>query len=348
MEPKIPVHLEHPVSHPTAPSNHEQPVAVKPKLSKWIIVAIGIACLLLVGGGLLSIQKKSAPTGTQNTPVVTVPTVTSAAQWKTYTNTKYNYSIDYPSNWEVREYPETKDGAAFNPFNKPGYPDSSDAITISAGQKVGTMDDPFKDYVKTAASGEIQNFNKIASLKKITTTDGIVGYETTWMVQPMTVMGRPPTEGESESLPITYFEAPNSKTLLLRVYLNRKEDMNTYEKMLKTLKNITPLNATPTPTVDEAAVLKNVIKKYIALKHKSDEDSLTFSVSKIEGNFAQGGVSDEGGGGMWFAAKEDGVWKLVWDGNGVILCTDLINYPDFSKSMIPECYDEAKQDTIQR
>jgi len=347
MESKTPVHPEHPVSHPIAPSDQQHPVVSKSKLSAWITVSI-VVLIVLIGSGVAAyFFNKSLPPKTQKTPVVTAPTATPAAQWKTYTNTKNNFSIEYPDNWSFKEY-DSKNGASFNPLDKPGDPNSSDAITISVGQKVGNMDDPFEDYVKIAASVEIQNYNKLASLKKVTTTDGIVGYETTWMVQPMTVMGRPPTKGDSESLPITYFEAPNNKTLLLRVYLNRKEDTATYEKMLKTVKNITPLNATPTPTVNEADVLKYVIKKYIALKHRSDENSLTLSISKIEGNFAQGGVSDEGGGGMWFAAKEDGVWKLVWDGNGTIDCSILTLYPDFPTSMIPQCWDEAKQDTVAR
>ncbi|MFI5265661.1 MAG: hypothetical protein ACHQT7_02855, partial [Candidatus Levyibacteriota bacterium] len=155
-----------------------------------------------------------------------------------------------------------------------------------------------------------------------------------------------PSKSESESLPITYFEIPGNKTSLVRVTLDRKEDLATYEKMLLTVKVMAPL--TPIPTVDEAAVLKVVIKKYIALEHNSNENSLTITVSKIEGNYAQGDASAEGGGGMWFAAKEDGVWKLVWDGNGTIDCSTLTLYPNFPTSMIPECYDPATQNTVKR
>lgn len=100
---------------------------------------------------------------------------------------------------------------------------------------------------------------------------------------------------------------------------------------------------TATPTPDEAATLKTVIKSAIIAKSGGDPNSLTISVSKIEGLYAKGSASDETSGAMWFAAKVNGTWKLVWDGNGAISCSDLTNYPNFPTSMIPECYDDATQ-----
>ena len=323
------------------------PVKTKPKVSKWIIISSVALVIIIVCIAAAYFLFKDSILNTLNPEksATPSPSLTQTAELKTYTNTRYNFSIDYPSDWSYREFPDTKGGAAFNPIDKPGYPDNSDAITIYVGQKIGNyVDDPFEDYAKIAASVEIQDFGDLASFKKVTTADGVVGYETTWMVGPF--LGR---EGEpSESLPITYFELPNSNTLLVRVTLERDENLGTYEEMLKTVKFNVLKNATPTPTVDEKAVIENVIKKYIALKHGSNEDSLTLTVSKIEGNYAQGGVSDEGGGGMWFAAKEDSVWKLVWDGNGVIECSDISLYPDFPTSMIPECYDSTTQSSVQR
>jgi len=319
-----------------------QPIAAKEKLSKSITAVIVVLVLFLViaGGVIIYLLNKNLAAKIENLPASTKPSIaptpipSPTATWKTYSNTKYNYLIDYPGNWSFREFPDTKDGAAFNPINKPGYPDQSESITISAGQKPGNyLNTPFEDYVKIAASQEIQNYNKLASIKKVTTAAGIVGYETTWMVQSI------------ESLPISYFELPGNNNLLVRVSLNKKEDLDVYEKMLVTIKFTIP---SPTPVVDEKSVLEKVIKKYIANKHNSDENSLTITVSKIDGNYAKGGATQEGGGGMWFAAKEDGVWKLVWDGNGVILCSDLSLYPDYPANMIPECWDDATQNSIQR
>ena len=105
---------------------------------------------------------------------------------------------------------------------------------------------------------------------------------------------------------------------------------------------------TPIPTADETLILKNFIKQALVDKHGSNAAQLTITVSKIEGDFAQGGASGEGGGGMWFAAKDKGGWNLVWDGNGVILCQDLAAYPDFPTDMIPECYNETTGRTVKR
>jgi hypothetical protein len=95
-------------------------------------------------------------------------------------------------------------------------------------------------------------------------------------------------------------------------------------------------------------VLESQVMTDLVAKRGESVKQLTFSVSKIEGNYAQGGISGQGGGAMWFASNVDGIWKLVWDGNGVILCSDLINYPDFPTTMIPECYDTSTQKNITR
>lgn len=112
---------------------------------------------------------------------------------------------------------------------------------------------------------------------------------------------------------------------------------------------LTPTSTfTPTPIVDEESLLKTVIKEALVAKFGSDGSSLTITVSQIDGNYAKGGATEQGGGGMWFAAKVNGAWKLVWDGNGVILCSDLTAYPDFPSVMIPECWNEVTQKTVQR
>lgn len=68
---------------------------------------------------------------------------------------------------------------------------------------------------------------------------------------------------------------------------------------------------------------------------------MTVKVSTNDGKYASGTATASGGGGYFFAAKVNGVWQVIADGNGVILCTSLTNYPDFPKTLIPECYDQA-------
>lgn len=94
----------------------------------------------------------------------------------------------------------------------------------------------------------------------------------------------------------------------------------------------------PTTTED----LKTIIRDLLVAKHGANAAKLIITVSKIQGNYASGGASvPSEGGGMWFAAKVNDVWQLVWDGNGIISCTDLAPYPDLPSSMIPECFNET-------
>jgi len=113
-----------------------QPTEVQNQPPKpWLkIVLLGLVGLIVVGGlvfagyklGQREEQAKlpqptpvsfltptSTPTPTPKTSPITVvatpseltPTPDPTADWKTYTNTKYGYSIKYPSNWWIeREY----------------------------------------------------------------------------------------------------------------------------------------------------------------------------------------------------------------------------------------------------
>jgi putative hemolysin len=68
------------------------------------------------------------------------------------------------------------------------------------------------------------------------------------------------------------------------------------------------------------------------------------TIHKHLGRFISGGVipvSGLGGGGYVFAAKENDEIKIVADGNGVIMCTMLEEYPDYPAYLISECVDET-------
>lgn len=100
---------------------------------------------------------------------------------------------------------------------------------------------------------------------------------------------------------------------------------------------------------DALETIKTRIKKALVEKHGQNAEKLTVSVSKTDGTYAQGGASQEGmGGGMWFAAKVNEEWKLVWDGNGIIECNSVTNYPNFPTTMIPECFDTSTQEMVKR
>lgn len=342
----------------------KQPFEKKTKLEVWKIAVVTALGLALVAGLAIFLWNRYQATLYPAVDFDEQPTPTPevAQAWLIYSNSKHNFTIEYPADWVLTESP-SGEGASFKPQNSQNMPGVSDDITLYVGQKTLTEDElTFEDYAKVAAVKEIQNYNSLASFEPITLVDGTVGYKTTWMIQSIANHQDP----ESESAPITYFQAPGSDTLLLRVSSGYDVDSAVYDWMIKSvvfasptgfITSVTPNQvqtstptpvATSTPTSNEEETLKTTIKQQILADSTGDGGTLTVSVSKISGDYAQGLASDEGSGGMWFAAKVNGAWKLVWDGNGTIFCSDLTDYPDFPTSMIPECYDQATESSVKR
>lgn len=98
---------------------------------------------------------------------------------------------------------------------------------------------------------------------------------------------------------------------------------------------ITP-TGTPTAT-DDNEVLIAAVRKGLVAEHGQAAAGMTITVSKVEGEYAKGMASEQGGGGIWFAARLNGTWTLVWDGNGVIDCNSVSPFPEFPADLIPEC-----------
>lgn len=102
-----------------------------------------------------------------------------------------------------------------------------------------------------------------------------------------------------------------------------------------------------TPTIDEK-LISEAIKTNLIKKYGSNASDMNVSVSEVDGEYAKGMVTEQGGGGMWFAARLNGTWTLVWDGNGVITCDDISPFPEFPANLIPECWDASGGKLITR
>lgn len=110
----------------------------------------------------------------------------------------------------------------------------------------------------------------------------------------------------------------------------------------------------PTPTVLPTSTVSKesdstLIKKALFTKNNwPDDGTITVTVSTNDGKYASGTATSQGGGGYFFAEKVNSQWEIVADGNGVILCSSLVKYPDFPKTLIPECWDDKTQKSVKR
>jgi len=149
--------------------------------------------------------------------------------WRTYLNEEFGYGINYPRTWTFREFPDTKTGAGFRSLNS-ADDIASECIVVSArGTAENEYNTPFYDYVQKAAAVEIQNYERLDSIEPVTTSNGLLGYKTTWIYQTL--------DGEEKaSLPITYFD--NKKTVgqlkykTVQIALENEDCKGVYDQMI--------------------------------------------------------------------------------------------------------------------
>lgn len=106
---------------------------------------------------------------------------------------------------------------------------------------------------------------------------------------------------------------------------------------------------TPTPVVKEEPLEDQIIQA-LSQKNNWNASNVEVRINSLEGDYAKGDVKfkDEMGGGLWFAARVENTWKIVYDGNGIITCDQLIDYQSFPTSMIPACYDKQAEKLLTR
>lgn len=196
----------------------------------WVILFVVLALILGAIGGYYYSKNKEGKTTTSTVTPTSTSTTTSdeTASWKTYTNSKYGYSIKYPTNWAYREFPDTESGAGLRLTSTASDP-ANELITIDINARpVSQKSQTFSEYVKTAASSSIQGYDSLVSNTPVKTDSGLTGYETTWKV---TTLG---SQTETISLPITYFDAKNSSNDTVMVTLIDSKYLEIYNKMIVT------------------------------------------------------------------------------------------------------------------
>jgi hypothetical protein len=101
------------------------------------------------------------------------------------------------------------------------------------------------------------------------------------------------------------------------------------------------LTATISPSQEVGINEEGAVKEAVYRKFGSDATKLVVIVSEVTDGFAKGGVrevSSEVGGGYFIAAKTEGSWVVVYDGQAQPTCNQIAPY-NFPKEMVPECLD---------
>ena len=107
--------------------------------------------------------------------------------------------------------------------------------------------------------------------------------------------------------------------------------------------------ASPLPTNVNVESLDNKIIQILSQKYNRPQNELIVVTTINTGSYAKGTLNfPEGGGGLWFAARVNSEWQLVFDGNGIIPCSALINFSEFPTNIIPQCLDENTQSLVKR
>jgi len=208
-------------------------------MKTWLLVLMTvIATGGLVGGGTYYYFNKKAnrDTATLQTqldelkaPAAATTVVDETADWKTYVNTTYGYSIKYPTNFDSSV---TDNGASF--FNvgsdKTNWIISMGKVDLMAVREIeigGVLEKArsvtFEQFVSNDLPG--QGTSKIENVKKISVDPGIV-YLVTYSGQTM--------KGDALTSYYAYYDLGNNQYLMMM--LNGSVNLAIFEKMLPTFK----------------------------------------------------------------------------------------------------------------
>lgn len=171
-------------------------------------------------------------------PKKQIQTSDASSDWKTYTNKKDGYSIQYPRDWDIREFKVMGggDGVAFHPLNLPSNP-MNEFIEIEMdvrGFSMGNAEDPVcrKPFLNYLKEDEMKDLGIVDSLEKISNNNNVESYKITWY--------RFDLNGNSytDNVPIAYFDSGLMDCRLPKVFLINTAYINTYNEMIKTFKFI--------------------------------------------------------------------------------------------------------------
>jgi len=109
-----------------------------------------------------------------------------------------------------------------------------------------------------------------------------------------------------------------------------------------------PSASSTAPEESDESVIET-LKLLFAQKYEKRIDDIFVTISKREGDYLVGSVkfAGEEAGAHVLAAKVNGSWKIIFDGNGMWTC-DIVDVVDFPSTLVPECLDENTMEVVNR
>jgi|SRR5581483_6955974 len=181
-----------------------------------------------------AMDMQNVPTSTITTTIKPLPTPTiSQTQWQTFTNTKYGYTINYPSNYTICSAKNTDDFFLF---------------TINT---CGTSENPTQMYIKPVSSFTPPTDKSCVNIKKEPIiVDGITTIKY-FQTIPSDVSKCPPFIGYSNKLAYIPVSHNNQQ---FEIFINNQNNADIKSQILSTLK-FTDSVATPSKNCRTETVL---------------------------------------------------------------------------------------------
>ncbi len=184
------------------------PATNKPPRSKlaYLFIAFLILLILTIGSAsAVYISKSLRPKPTLIPFVQTLtPTTNPTANWKTYINSMFGFSINYPPNWTTVPFASTDIIPGFKPIQDKKYAEPyMAALGIREGCKDSKPIGEFKQWINTNAAAEIQGRTTMKSSQSGITNQGVNFYKVIWNISPGSL-------SPFKTYPTAYVQLPNS------------------------------------------------------------------------------------------------------------------------------------------
>ncbi len=282
---------------------------------KLILIGL-VLVILIIGGGTFVLSQQE--TNTPETKIIAQPTAGQpttipdpTADWKTYINEKYQYSLKYPPQWEIQNEKSLQSENIYFYTKSAQNPNYNAYFFITVDQNVKNFT-PNKEWYMEWAN-QIPAGISIDKIK----FEGTVFH------------GYPALKVDSDEL---FFAKGNSVFRIALAVPNGDEEYkegvkSVFDQILQTFKF--------TEQQVDLTLTEKEIRRDLGY---DDSEALQVAVNKVIGDYAAIGVtaSNGNGGGRQYLKKINGKWASLWSGQLTPKCSEMIKL-QIPKDIYEDC-----------